>query len=80
MTWDHSEPFPPDPNAPPPRPDRMGPSGRMDGPPGLAAQIVVALERQLAQLLLIGPAAGAALQRIVHPGRAGVGERQWTRP
>ena len=25
MTWDHSEPFPPDPNAPLPRPDRVGP-------------------------------------------------------
>ena len=43
----------------------------MDEPPGLAAQIVVALERELAQLFLIGPAAGAALHRIVYPG--------WTR-
>ena len=70
-TWDHSEPFPPDPNAPPPRPDRVTPSRRMDEPPGLAAQIVVGLERELAQLLLVGPAAGAALHRIVYPG--------WTR-
>ena len=49
--WDHSAPFPPDPNAPAPR--------RVD-----------ALERKLAQLRLIGPAAGADLRRLVYGGDA----------
>jgi hypothetical protein len=68
MIWDHSEPFPPDAGAP------QSPSERGRRPwlvieaPTAAVQVADALERELAQLQLIGPAAGAELRRLVHGG------------
>jgi hypothetical protein len=50
MIWDQSEPFPPDPNAPP------SPSDRTPD----------ALERAPAEVRTIGKAAGDELRRMVH--------------
>jgi hypothetical protein len=67
MLWDHSKPFPLDPNAPPPPPDcpasfpRSAPER-----PDVADRNPDALERELAQMHLIGPAAGAELRAIVN--------------
>jgi hypothetical protein len=67
MTWHPSEPFPPDPNAPP------SPSHRLSRPqriavqaPAAASRISDALERELAQLHLVGPAGGAELHQLVY--------------
>ena len=70
MLWDHSEPFPPDPNAPRSRPDRPK---RLLGLAAEASEWAApdALERDLAQVHLIGPAAGGELRRIVYGHRAG---------
>jgi hypothetical protein len=66
MNWPHSDRFPPDPNVPP------SPSERLPRPrlaieaPVPAARDAALLGRELAQLRLIGPAAGAQLRRIVY--------------
>jgi hypothetical protein len=66
MFWPHSDPFPPDPNAPPPRSGRP-PRPRLANAAAVpAARDASPLERELAQLRLIGPAAGAELRRIVY--------------
>jgi hypothetical protein len=76
MNWPHSDRFPPDPNAP------RSPSGRRLRPrlaieaPAPAARDAALLERELAQLCLIGPAAGAQLRRIVY----GDGDQVAARP
>jgi hypothetical protein len=62
MSWDHAEPFPRDPNAPTSPSDRVGPP-RLVSP---AARIAGALDRALAQLRLIGPAAGDELRCLVY--------------
>jgi hypothetical protein len=65
MIWDHSDRFPPDPNAPPsPAVRAARPRAPIEG--GKPAPHADPLERQLAQLRLIGPAAGAELRRIVY--------------
>jgi hypothetical protein len=71
MSRPHPDRFPPDPNAPAP------PSKRVPGrplaleAPAPAIRDAALLERELAQLSLIGPAAGAELRSIVY----GDGER-----
>lgn len=71
LIWDHSVPFPPDPNAPSFPSDRLSRPRLASEASTPAAHIPDALERELAQLRLIGPAAGAELCRIVY----GAGER-----
>jgi hypothetical protein len=66
MSWRHGEPFPLDPNAPVPR---LQPATRPRiaiEAPAAASHDVDPLERELAQLLLIGPSAGAELRRTVY--------------
>jgi hypothetical protein len=65
MLWDHLEPFPQDPNAPSPRSFDVGESRVARQDPALSTQCTDALDRALAQLTLIGPAAGAELRRVV---------------
>jgi len=69
MIWDHSEPFPPDPNAPPSPSDRGRPPRLANEGSTPSAQHADALERERAQVRPIGLAAGAGLRRIVY-GRA----------
>ena len=65
MIWDFSQPFPPDPNAPPSPSDRATrPRPAIEAP--AAAVNGDALEHDQAQLRLIGPAGGAELYRIVY--------------
>ena len=65
MISNHSERFPPDPNAPPSPTDRVArPRPPIEG--RKPAPHPDPLERQLAQLRLIGPAGGAELRRIVY--------------
>jgi hypothetical protein len=68
MTWDHSEPFPPDPNAPPPPSDRGNRPRLANEGPTSPAQDADAPEREPAHVRLIGAAAGAQLRRIVYAG------------
>jgi hypothetical protein len=68
MTWNHSELFPRDPNAPPSPSDRTTRPRLAIEAPMAAAQNADLLDRELAQLRLIGPAAGAELRRIVYRG------------
>jgi hypothetical protein len=67
MLWDHSKPFPLDPNAPLSPPDCAAsvPPPASESP-HLADRYADALERELAQMHLIGPAAGAELRCIVN--------------
>jgi hypothetical protein len=76
MFWHHSEPFPPDPNAPLPRPQRATQLRFATEAPAPAAQDADLLERALAQLRVIGPAAGANLRRTAY----GRGERTAAAP
>jgi hypothetical protein len=76
MLWHHSEPFPPDPNAPLPRPQRATQLRLATEALAPAAQDADPLERELAQLRVIGPAAGAELRRIFY----GHGERTAAAP
>jgi hypothetical protein len=71
VIWDHYVPFPPDPNAPSFPSDRLSRPRLASEASTPAAHSPDALERELAQLHLIGPAAGAELCRIVY----GAGER-----
>jgi hypothetical protein len=66
MTWHPSEPFPPDPNAPPSPSHRVSRPRRIAIEAPAAAWISDALERELAQLHLIGPTGGAELHQLVH--------------
>lgn len=66
MTWDPSLPFPPDPNAPPSRSHRVRRAQLAIEAPARSSPNADALERELTQLRLIGPAAGAELRRIVY--------------
>jgi hypothetical protein len=67
MLWDHSKPFPPDPNAPPPASDRAAGFSCLAGETRTeAAQNAEPLECERAQARLIGAAAGAELRRIVY--------------
>jgi hypothetical protein len=66
MNWLHSDPFPPDPNAPGPPSDRLTRPRLAIEAPVAAAQDAELLEREPAQLRLIGPAAGAELRRVVY--------------
>jgi hypothetical protein len=67
MFRDRSDLFPPDPNAPPPPPGRgVSVPRRMLEARAEADRNAGAFERELAQLRLIGPAAGAQLRRSVY--------------
>jgi hypothetical protein len=66
MIWDFSQPFPPDPNAPPTPSDRASRPRPAIEAPAAAVQHGDALEHDQAQLRLIGPAGGAELRRIVY--------------
>ena len=66
MIWDFSQPFPPDPNAPPSPSDRASRPRPAVEAPATAVQNGDALEHDQAQLRLIGPAGDAELDRIVY--------------
>jgi hypothetical protein len=66
MIWDFSERFPLDPNGPPAPSDGASRPRPASEAPAAAMQHGDALERDLAQLPLIGPAGGAELRRIVY--------------
>jgi hypothetical protein len=66
MIWDQSEPFPPDPNAPPSPSDRRRRRRRANEGPTSPAQNADAPGREPAQVRPIGQAAGAELRRIVY--------------
>jgi hypothetical protein len=85
MFRDQSDPFPPDPNAPrrgiaPARADTfpLDPAAPPRRP--ACSWIADALERDLAQMRLIGPAAGAELRRIVHGDGAPEAAKPQPRP
>jgi hypothetical protein len=65
MIWDHSLPFPPDPNAPPSPAAGVRRARLAIEAPARSLPKADAFERELAQLRVIGPAAGAELRRIV---------------
>jgi hypothetical protein len=77
MLRDGSDPFPPDPNAPRRGIVRTGsdrfpldPNAPRRGPDrAMSSTTADLLERELTQLHLIGPAAGAELRRMVHGDR-----------
>jgi hypothetical protein len=69
MPWDHTQPFPPDPNAPATRRTRPSTPPPASATTTAAAQHPAALDRALAQLRLIGPAAGNDLRRLIHGNR-----------
>jgi hypothetical protein len=66
MIWDQSEPFPPDPNAPPSPSDRTRRRRLANEGPTSPVENADALEREPAQVRPIGQAAGAELRRMVY--------------
>jgi hypothetical protein len=68
MIWDFSQPFPPDPNAPPSPSDRASRPRPAIEAPAAAVQNGDALEHDQAQLRLIGPAGGAELPQRLRGG------------
>ena len=80
MIWDHSEPFPPDPGPPRSPSERGRRLWLVIEAPTAAVGNAAALERELAQLQLIGPAGGAELRRLVYGGEQASARLRTRRP
>lgn len=78
MIWHHSEPFPPDPGPTRSPSERGRRLWLVIEAPTAAVGNAAALERELAQLQLIGTARGAELRRLVY-GREQASARPRTR-